>query len=61
MPSQTSFAQGLLIVRVIASGGLEVCLSTQVDPDILEYSSKEAAIGEYSGHALNVGYHMHHH
>ena len=53
--------QGLLIIRVIASGGLEVRLSTQVDPDILEYSGKEAAVGEYSCRALNVGYHMHHH
>ena len=53
--------QGLLIVRVIASRGLKVRLSTQVDPGILEYSGKETAVGEYSGHALNVGYHMHHH
>ena len=53
--------QGLLIVHVIASGGLEIRLSTQVDPDILEYSGKEAAVGEYSCRALNAGYHMHHH
>ena len=52
--------QGLLIVRAIASGGLEVRLSTQVDPGILEYLGKEAAIGEYSCRALNVGDHMHH-
>ena len=53
--------QGLLIISVIASRGLEVCLSTQVDPGILEYSSKEAAVGEYSCRALNTGDHMHHH
>ena len=53
--------QGLLIMRVIASGGLKVCLSTQVDPDILKYSGKEAAVGEYSCRALNAGDHMHHH
>ena len=54
-------AQGLLSVSVIASGGLKVRLSAQVDPDILENSSKETAIGEYLGRALNAGYHMHHH
>ena len=48
-------------MRVIASGGLKVCLSTQVDPDILKYSGKEAAVGEYSCRALNAGDHMHHH
>ena len=53
--------QRLLIIRVIASGGLEVCLSTQVDLGILEYSGKEATVGEYSCRALNAGYHMHHH
>ena len=53
--------QGLLIIRVIASGGLEVRLSTQVDPGILEYSGKEVALGEYSCRALNAGDHMHHH
>ena len=53
--------QRLLIIRVIGGGGLKICLSTQVDPDILENSSKKAAVGEYSGRALNVGYHMHHH
>ena len=53
--------QRLLIIRVIAGGGLEFHLSTQVDLDIPEYSGKEAAVGEYSCHALNAGYHMHHH
>ena len=53
--------QGLLIISVIASRGLEVRLSTQVDPGILEYSGKEAAVGEYSCRALNAGDHMHHH
>ena len=53
--------QGLLIIRVIAGGGLEIRLSTQVDPGILENTGKEATIGEYSSHALNVGDHMHHH
>ena len=46
--------QGLLIVRVIASGGLKIHLSTQVDPEILEYSGKEAALGEYLCRALNA-------
>ena len=53
--------QGLLIISVIASRGLEVRLSAQVNPGILEYSGKETTVGEYSGRALNVGYHMHHH
>ena len=53
--------QKLLIIHVIIGGGLETHLSTQVDPDILENSGKEAAVGEYSGHALNAGDHMHHH
>ena len=52
--------QRLLIIRVIASGGLEIRLSTQVDPGILEYSGKEAVVGKYSCHALNAGDHMHH-
>ena len=46
--------QGLLIVRVIASGGLEIRLSTQVDPEILEYSGKEATLGKYLCRALNA-------
>ena len=53
--------QGLLIISVIASRGLEVHLSAQVDPDILEYMGKETVVGEYLCHALNAGYHMHHH
>ena len=53
--------QRLLIIRVIASGGLKIRLSTQVDPGILEYSGKEAVVGEYSCRALNAGDHMHHH
>ena len=52
--------QRLLIIHVIASGGLKVRLSTQVDPDILEYSGKEAVVREYSCRVLNVGYYMHH-
>ena len=48
-------------MRVIASGGLKVRLSTQVNPGILEYSGKEAVVGEYSCCALNAGDHMHHH
>ena len=52
--------QGLLIIHVIASGGLEVRLFTQVDPGILEYSGKEAVVREYSCRVLNVGYYMHH-
>ena len=54
-------SQGLLIVSVRASKGLEVRLSAQIEPDILEYSSKEASVGEYSGRVLTAGYHMHHH
>ena len=54
-------SQGLLIISVINGRGLKVCLSTQINPDILEYLSKEAIVGEYSGRALTAGYHMHHH
>ena len=50
--------QRLLIIRVIASGGLEIRLSTQVDPGILENSGKEAAVGEYSCRALIIRYPM---
>ena len=53
--------QGLLIIRVIVSGGLEIHLSTQVDLGILEYSGKKADVGEYLCRALNAGDHMHHH
>ena len=44
--------QGLLIISVINGKGLEVYLSTQINPDILENSSKESVVGEYSGRAL---------
>ena len=54
-------SQRLLIIRVIVGGGLEIRLSTQVNPDILEYLGKKAAVGEYSCRALNAGDHMHHH
>ncbi|WKA06730.1 hypothetical protein VitviT2T_024618 [Vitis vinifera] len=53
--------QRLLIICIIAGGGLEIRLFTQVDLEILEYSGKEVAIGEYSCRALNAGDHMHHH
>ena len=53
--------QGLLIISVIASRGLEDRLSAQVNPGILEYTGKETVVGEYSSRALNAGYHMHHH
>ena len=53
--------QRLLIICVIASEGLEIHLSTQVDPGILENTGKEAVVGEYSCRALNAGDHMHHH
>ena len=53
--------QRLLIIRVIAGGSLKIRLSTQVEAGILEYSGKEATVGEYSCRALNVGDHMHHH
>ena len=44
--------QGLLIIGVIKARGLEVCLFTQINPGILEYSSKEATVEEYSGRVL---------
>ena len=44
--------RGLLIISVINARGLEICLSAQINLDILEYSSKEAVVGEYSGRAL---------
>ena len=44
--------QELLIVCIINTRGLEVRLSTQINPNILEYSSKEATVEEYSGCAL---------
>nr|CAN83180.1 hypothetical protein VITISV_013309 [Vitis vinifera] len=53
--------QKLLIIRVIVGGGLEIRLFTQVDSGILENSSKEAVVGEYSCCALNARDHMHHH
>ena len=53
--------QGLLIISVINGRGLKVCLFAQINPAILEYSSKEAAIGEYLSRAPIVGYHIHHH
>ena len=52
--------QRLLIICVIAGGSLEIRLSTQVDPSILEYSGKKAVVREYSCRALNAGDHMHH-
>ena len=53
--------QRLLIIRVIGGRGLKICLSTQADPGILENTSEEAAVGEYSCQAFNTGDHMHHH
>ena len=53
--------QRLLIICVIAGGGLKICLSTHVDPDILESTGKEAAKGKYSCRSLNIRDHMHHH
>ena len=44
--------QGLLIICIINTRSLEICLSTQINPNILEYSGEEATIGEYVGHAL---------
>ena len=44
--------QRLLIICIINTGGLEIYLSTQINPDILEYSSEAATIGEYTGRAL---------
>ena len=42
-------------------GGLKNCLSTQVNTDILEYSSKEVAIVEYTSCALATCNHVHDH
>ena len=53
--------QRLLIIRVISGRSLRICLSTQVDPDILESTGKEAAKGKYSCRSLNIRDHMHHH
>ena len=44
--------QRLIIICIINARGLEIYLSTQIYPDILEYSSEEATIGEYAGRAL---------
>ena len=44
--------QRLLIICIINIGGLKIYYSTQIDPDILEYLSEEATIGEYTGRAL---------
>ena len=44
--------QGLLIISVINTGGLKICLPAQIDPDILEFSDEEAALGGYVGRAL---------
>ena len=41
--------------------GLKVRLSTQVNVGILEYSGKEAVIGEYTSRALVTCDHVHHH
>ena len=41
-----------IIIHVITAGGLKICLSTQINPNILEHSGEEATIGEYSSHAL---------
>ena len=46
--------QGLLIICIINTRGLEVYLSAQINPDILEYSSKESVVGEYLGRALTT-------
>ena len=53
--------QRLVIILVIAGGGLKICLSTHVDPGILESTGKEAAKGKYSCRSLNTRDHMHHH
>ena len=44
--------QRLLIICIINTEGLKICLSTQINPDILKHSSKEVVIGKYAGHAL---------
>ena len=43
-----------IIIRVITVGGLKICLSAQINPDILEHFGEGVAIGEYSGHALTT-------
>ena len=42
-------SQRLLIISIINTGGLEISLSAQIDPSILEYFGEEAGIGEYAG------------
>ena len=44
--------QRLLIICIISVRGLKICLSAQINPDILEHSSEKATIGKYAGRAL---------
>ena len=51
---------GLIIIRIISAGSLKVCLSAQVNADILEHSGEEATIREYVSCALTTCDHVHH-
>ena len=50
-----------IIIRIISTGCLKVCLSTQVNTNILEQSGEEATIREYACRALATWDHVHHH
>ena len=50
-----------IIIRVITTKDLKICLSAQINPDILEHSSEKATIGEHSGRPLATWDHVHHH
>ena len=45
-------SQRLLIICIVSVRDLKICLSAQIDLDILEHSSKETTVREYVGSAL---------
>ena len=47
-------SQRLLNICIINVGDLKIFLSAQINPNILEHSSEEAATGEYAGRALTT-------
>ena len=47
-------SQRLLNICIINVGDLKIFLSAQINPNILEHSSEEAATGEYVGRALTT-------
>ena len=44
----------LIIIHIISAGGLKICLSDQINVDILEHSSEEVTIREYVSRALAI-------